>query len=90
MTGPEHEPAKTILENAGFVVIKAKSYRAAQERQRIAEALLVAEVEHSKGTYAWANRCCDEERRLRDRLTFVYGVARALGASIEDLSQVRR
>jgi hypothetical protein len=38
-------------------------------------------------TRRWAESCLDEERCLRDRLTFVYGVARAHGATVEDLRQ---
>lgn len=70
---------------AGYVVIKQESYRRAQERQRIAEALLAHAEDDKEGAYVWARNCCDEERRIRDRLTFVYGVARAHGATVEEL-----
>lgn len=70
---------------AGYVVIKAKSYRAAQERQRIAEALKEAAERQIASTERWARDCCQEERRIRDRLTFVYGVAQAFGATTGDL-----
>ena len=35
---------------------------------------------------AWARGECAEVRRLSDRLTFVYGVARAHGATVEELT----
>jgi len=78
--------AKAILDQAGYVVIKAKSYRAAQERQRIAEALMHYAEEDAKNNRAWAVNCLDDSRLVRDRLTFVYGVARAHGATVEDLT----
>lgn len=77
---------KSWLETQGYVLLKAKSYRQAQERQRIAEAMQRMASEDAEHARSWAINCLDEERRLRDRLTFVYGVARAHGASIEDLS----
>lgn len=71
---------------AGYVLIKEKSYRQAQERQRVAEALRVAAYDDRDATRAWAEQCCAEERRLSRRLTFVYGVARAHGATVEELT----
>lgn len=81
------EAAKALCEEHGYVVIKAKSYRAAQERQRIAQIRLEDSQERVASIDAWARAGYDELRRLRDRLTFVYGVARAFGASVEDLTQ---
>jgi hypothetical protein len=78
--------ARGILERAGYIVLKAKSYRAAQERQRIAECLKRAAEEDAAGCRVWAVDCRKEERRLADRLTFVYGVAMAHGATVEELS----
>lgn len=77
--------ARTLLESAGFVVLRAKSYRQAQERQRVAEALRGAAIEDAQSAQAWARNCLAEERRLRERLTFVYGVARAKGATDDEL-----
>jgi len=77
---------REALRQWGYVTLKAKSYRAAQERQRIAECMAEMAKEDAEHARSWAINCLDEERRLRDRLTFVYGVARAHGASIEDLS----
>jgi hypothetical protein len=79
------DDALAIVRQAGYVAIKEKSYRAAQERQRIAHALREHAEADKEHAYVWARNCCDEERRIRDRLTFVYGVARAHGASVEDL-----
>lgn len=75
------------LEAAGYVVLKAKSYRQAQERQRIAEAMKDYAEERRADQDRWMREdVFPEERRLRERLTFVYGVARAKGATVEELS----
>jgi len=78
--------ALAIVHAAGYVTLRAKSYRQAQERQRVAEVRLACELEHGRGLERWAHRAFDEQDRLRDRLTFVYGEARARGASVEDLA----
>lgn len=79
------EEALDVVRNAGYVVLKAKSYRQAQERQRVAEALLRAAEESRDRAYAWARDCCDQERYLRDRCTFLYGVAERRGATRDEL-----
>lgn len=80
------EEAKATLEAAGYVVLKRESYRRAQERQRVAQALLESEKRNTEGVRDWAFRALDEQIRLSDRLTFVYGVARAHGATVDELS----
>lgn len=84
-TAREIAIAKTILERTGHVVLREKSYRQAQERQRIAECYRDREIEAADSARAWARNCLDEERRLRDRCTFLYGAARAHGATVEEL-----
>lgn len=79
------DEALKIVKDAGYVVLKAKSYRQAQERQRVAEVRAQCAAEEAEGNRAWARDCLAEQRRLADRLTFVYGVARAHGASVEEL-----
>lgn len=79
------EDAIAILEERGYVVLKAKSYRQSQERQRVAEALRRNEEQHNEHTRAWANRCLDEERRLSARCTYLYGLAARHGATDEEL-----
>jgi hypothetical protein len=78
--------ALALVHAAGYVTVRAKSYRQAQERQRVAEARLACELEQRESTERWAGRAFDEQRRLADRLTFVYGEARARGASADDLA----
>lgn len=73
------------LESDGFVVLRAKSYRQAQERQRVAEALKEAAERQVESAYAWARNCMAEERRLGERCTYLYGLAAQLGASGEEL-----
>lgn len=77
--------AKKALEAHGYVVLRAKSYRAAQERQHIAQALLASEERHNEGTRAWAQQAFDEQRRLSERCTYLYGLAARLGATDDDL-----
>lgn len=78
--------AKELVEAAGYVVLREKSYRQAQERQRVAECYRTSAEEARDSAMAWARDCLAEERRLRERLTFVYGVAQAHGATTEELS----
>lgn len=78
--------AKALLEGNGFVVLRERSYRQAQERQRVAEALARDADEQRARTHQWVREDLGPEaRRLRERLTFVYGVARAHGATVEEL-----
>lgn len=77
--------AKATLEAEGFVVLREKSYRAARERQRRAECQREWAERDAADSRHWARNCLAEERYLRDRLTFVYGVARAHGATVEEL-----
>lgn len=69
------------LEAEGFTVLRTKSYRAAQERQRVAVALLRSEQDHNEHTRQWALKAFDEQRRYADRCTYLYGLAASLGAT---------
>ena len=75
------DPRISELEAEGYVVLRAKSYRQAQERQRVAEALRKAAEERVESTQRWAEQAFAEQRRLSERCTFLYGAARARGAS---------
>lgn len=75
-----------IAERHGYVVLKAKSYAAALERQHIAQAMLLYAEQRITDVREWANKAHEEQRRLSDRLTFVYGEARAAGVSHQDLA----
>jgi hypothetical protein len=79
--------AKAMLESRGYVVLREKSYRQAQERQRVAEALRKLEEEHNVHTREWAHRAFDEMRRLSDRCTYLYGLAARHGATESELAQ---
>lgn len=81
------DAAKKLLAEHGYVTQKATSYRSAQERQRRAEARARCEIERRESTERWARESLlPRERYLSDRLSFVYGVARAHGATTEDLA----
>lgn len=77
-------PATTDAD--GNIVLKPASYYRLLERVRTAEALQAAAEEARANVYAWVDRdVVPRERDLSDRLTFVYGVARARGATVEEL-----
>lgn len=78
--------ARALLEAAGYVVLKTPSYFRGQERIRVARAQQDAAVEARESARAWARDSLTEERRLRERLTFVYGVAMAHGATTAELA----
>jgi hypothetical protein len=75
------DPRIAALEAEGYVVLRAKSYHQAQERQRVAEALRRSAEEQVEATREWAAQAFAEQRRLAERCTFLYGAARARGAS---------
>lgn len=79
--------ARTLLEANGFKVLKTASHARLLERRRIAEARAEWETQAAEHARQWAREAFTEQRRLADRLTHVYGVARARGASVEELSQ---
>lgn len=79
------EGMKAYLKLAGYVVLKEKSYRQAQERQRVAECYRDSEIRAAESARAWARDCIAEERRLGARCTFLYGKAIEHGATIEEL-----
>ena len=81
------DDAKKLLADNGYVVLKEKSYRQAQERQRVADALRVAAEEWRMSTQRWAEVTLHNEiRELMARCTFLYGEARAHGATVEELA----
>lgn len=87
MTTGELTAAMDIVHAAGFVTVRTRSYYQAQERQRTAKTRATCEAEARARTELWAQQAFKEQARLADRLTYVYGAARAAGLSIEDLRQ---
>lgn len=80
--------AKQTLADAGYVVLKAKSYRQAQERQRIAHIMQeCAETRAAEQDLWWRAEILPELFQYRDRCTFLYGQARAAGCTVEELRQ---
>ncbi len=78
--------ARNILEAHGFVVLREKSYRRAQERQRMAEVMRANAVERAESQDKWwREHILPELFEYRDRVTFLYGAARAAGCTVEDL-----
>lgn len=84
---PGVEEAKNLLQQNGYVVLKEKSYRQAQERQRIA----VVRCEDARERAAsqdkwWREEILPQLFFYRDRVTFLYGAARAAGCTAEELA----
>lgn len=83
--GPTIEAAKELLASEGYVVLKEKSYRAAQERQRIAQCRAEWAERDMESSRQWARDAYEEQRRLGTRLGLLYGLAQALGATEDQL-----
>ena len=80
------EAAKKLLAANGYVVLKQKSYRQAQERQRIAEALRRSAEEYRESGERYVREELGPEiRHLRNRCEFLYGAAIKAGAHPDDL-----
>lgn len=77
--------AKAILTQSGYVVLKQKSYQRAQERQRIAECYRRSAEEEVASVRTWAQEAYQQTRDLMARCTFLYGAARAHGATMDEL-----
>lgn len=94
MTGSGHSSptpddvaaAKATLTAAGFTVLRTGSYRAAQERQRIAQVRMDDAFDRVRSVEAWARSLADEARHLRDRCTYLYGLAARHGATDDELA----
>jgi hypothetical protein len=79
------DDAKALLVANGYVVLKAKSHREAQLRRRVTEARARWADDDAEHARDWARKCLDEERRLRERLTLVWGLAVEHGATLDEL-----
>lgn len=81
------DAAKALLAANGFVVHRAKSWRQLIERVRVAEAIERVAEEYRQSTQEWAQTTLHNTiRDLYARCTFLYGMARAKGASVEELA----
>lgn len=78
--------AKRVLEESGHVVLREKSYRAAQQRQAIAQAERQWAINERQSQDLYCQSLHAEIRDLRARCTYLYGVARAKGATAEVLA----
>lgn len=81
------DAARKLLVANGFVVHKAKSWRQLIERVRVAEVMERHAEEYRESTQRWAETTLHNEiRDLQARCTFLYGEARAKGATADELS----
>ncbi len=79
------DEAKKLLEADGYVVLRAKSYRWAEDRRHRAQADAYWAKLDKEHAWVWARECRDDERKLADRCTYLYGLAARHGASDEEL-----
>lgn len=85
LAGVSFSALKDELEKRGYVVIRAKSYKAAQRRQQVAESRCDWAEREKESAEHWAQNCLKEERRLRERLNEVIHLATQYGMTTEDL-----
>ncbi|MCU1592451.1 MAG: hypothetical protein JWP11_3707 [Frankiales bacterium] len=79
------DEAKALLETSGYVVLKEKSYRQAQERQRIARVMQESAEQRYEHQQAWLARAVFPwERHLVQRVDHLARLATRLGAKDED------
>jgi hypothetical protein len=77
--------AKALLEAEGFVVLRAKSHANTLERARTDRVLREAAERHEASNMKWVREQEAEHRRLYGRCSYLYGLAKALGATDEQL-----
>jgi hypothetical protein len=85
MADPEIAKARKLLEQSGCKVLSERAYRALLTRVHVAENIAEYADRGRESALDWGRRTCDEERRLRDRCGYLYGVARAHGATDAEL-----
>lgn len=78
--------AISTLEAEGYTVLKTTSYRRAQERQRLADRLRELAEEDAERARQWARESLADERYMRDRCTYLYGLAARKGADDAELA----
>lgn len=83
------EDAKKLLEDDGYVVLRRRSHEATLRRLAIAQSECQWEKREAEHAREWARDCLAQERRLGDRCTFLYGMARSMGATDEQLRGAR-
>lgn len=77
--------ALAVVKAAGYVTLKEKSYRQAQERQHLARSAAEWEKESAEHARRWARDCLDQERMLRERVTYLAALCMKLGATMDQL-----
>ncbi len=80
------EDMKLALEREGYTVVKNRTYNRMRERALIAEQELVWERRATENASQWGRDAHAELRRIEERLTLVYGEARAAGLTVEQLA----
>lgn len=70
---------------AGYVIVTAKAHAKAKERLAVAKARLLYAEQDAEHSREWARDCLAEERRRVERVVHLYGLARAKGATDDEL-----
>lgn len=90
-TGYDHvahlQRARDVVESAGYVVLRRKSYEDLRRRLDLARAQVGFEHAAGVSMTRWARDEVAERQRLADRCTFLYGAAIRAGATPEDLAK---
>lgn len=71
----------------GWVIQRAETVRRAYDRVSLAEHRVGWAEQDQEHTRQWAITALQEQRRLGERCSFLYGVALAHGATKEELNQ---
>lgn len=78
--------AKQLLERNGYTVLRTKSWQNTLREFAIARSELEWERKEAERTRRWAQQeLCGRINKLSDRVTHLYGLARARGASSAEL-----
>lgn len=79
--------AKSILERNGYTVLRTKSWQNTLREFAIARSEVEWARKEADRTHRWAEQELGGRiRQLSDRVTYLYGVARARGASAAELA----
>jgi len=76
-----------MIRDGNNVTITAKQYENLHARISMLEMQVDFEKRHNAHTTAWAHEAFDEQRRLSERCTFLYGKAIEHGATQRELME---
>lgn len=81
------EQVMTAAQDEDILIITKRSHEKLREERDIARHRLEFEKRDAEHAREWAGRAHDEQRRLADRLTKLYGIAKAQGVDLVEIEQ---